>query len=180
MSLLKNFCIQWGWLLKKRGMGTALLIAGFILLFAFLGAVVFMLGFVHNQEGERIISNNSIQIIGGISALVLFYLYFMATEYASLSKNFKIAINEAEKFVAENPQCRSRINILIEETRGTKSPAKLNEWINDWERFSSAKANLQELEKEKEDIEKGISLDKVSVEIKARKKKIRELESKLA
>ena len=183
MNSLKKFHIQWAWLVTKDGTGTGLFIAASFLVFAFVGVVVFMLGFLHNQEGERIISNNLTQIIGGISALVFFYLYFIGAGYAGYSnssKNFKIAIDKAEKFVAENPECFPKINILIVDTIRTKNPAKLNEWIDNWRKLSSTEANMQGLEKEKEDIEKGIPLEKVNVKIKAEKERIEELESKLA
>lgn len=180
MNLFKKFHIQWAWLLTKGGTGTGLLIAAFILVFAFVGVVVFMLGFLHNQEGERVIANNLIQIIGGVSALVFFYLYFIDVGYSNSSNNFKIAINKAEKFVAENPECFPKINMLIQETRGTKNPAKLNEWIDNWEKLSSTEANMQGLEKEKEEIERGIPLEKVNAKIKAERERIEELESELA
>ena len=116
MNSLKKFHIQWAWLVTKDGTGTGLFIAASFLVFAFVGVVVFMLGFLHNQEGERIISNNLTQIIGGISALVFFYLYFIGAGYAGYSnssKNFKIAIDKAEKFVAENPENIQAIEIPL-------------------------------------------------------------------
>jgi len=180
VNLFKKFHIQWAWLVNKRGFSVGLLIAVIILMLGFLGAVVFMLGFLHNKEGERIISSDLIQIIGGISALVLFYLYSICTVYGTSSKNFKIAINETEKFVAKNPECLLKISMLIQETRRTKDPAKLNEWINNWEKLSSVKANMQNLEKTKEEIVRGIPLKQINAEIEEKREKIEELESKLA
>ena len=179
MSFLKNFNIRWVWFVNKRGFRSGAVIVSIILMLAFLGAVVFMLGFLHNKEGERIISNDPIQIIGGISALVFIYLYSICGVYGNASNNFRIAIDEAKKFVVENPQCRPKINILIEETRGTKNPAKINEWRENQREFSSVKAEMQELEKEKEEMEKGIPLKGLKARIEARKERIKELESKL-
>ncbi len=180
MSLLKKFHIQWAWLIMKGGFGRGMLIALVILVLGLVGMIVFIYGFIHNQESERIIANNLIQIIGGISALVFFYLYFICFAYANSSKNFKIAIDKAGKFVTENLQCDPAISILIAQTAQTKNPAKLNEWIDNWRELSSTEANMQGLEKEKEEIEKGIPLEKVNAKIKTERERIEELESKLA
>ena len=179
MNFFKNFHTQWTWFVKKHEWGVGLLITFIILALAFLGATVFVLGFLHNNEGGRIISNNSIQIIGGISALVFSYLYYIICIYASSYKNFKIAIDEAKKFAAEDDQCSPKISMLIGQTEQTKNPAKLNKWIENWKKLSSKQVEMQELEKEKEDIEKGIPLGKVNAKIEAKKEKIEELESQL-
>jgi len=180
VNLFKKFHIQWAWLIMKGGLGRGMLIALVILVLGLVGMLVFIYGFIHNQESEKIIANNLIQIIGGISGLVFFYLYFMCFAYASSFKNFKIAIDKAEKFVTENPECFPKINMLIQETKGTEDPAKLNEWIDNWRKLSSTEAYLQGLEKEKEDIEKGIPLEKINAKIKAERERIEELKSELA
>lgn len=180
MSSFKKFNIQWAWFVNKRGFKSALRFATIIQILAFVSAVVFVLGFLSNNEGKRIISNDLIQIIGGISALVFFYLYIICSVYGSSSNNFKIAIDKAEKFVTENLQCDPKISILIAQTEQTKNPAKLNEWIDNWEKLSSAKADLQGLKRKKEDIEKGIPFKEVNAEIEEERERIEELESELA
>lgn len=115
-----------------------------------------------------------------ITILTLVLVAILAITWGKKERNWRIAIDEAKKFVAENPNYITRVENLIEETRETKDPVKLNKWIQDWEELSSAKANLEELEKEKEDIEKGIPLKRVDAKIEAEKEGIKELESKLA
>ena len=180
MNLFKKFHIQWAWFLDRRGPRTGMLIVAIAQLFVVVGTLVFILGFARNQEGERIIANNSIQIIGGISALVFSYLYLVYLIYADSSKNFKIAIDKAEKFVVKNPECFPKINILIAQTEQTKDPAKLNEWIDNWEKLSSTEANMQNLEKKKEEIVKGIPLKEINAKIEVEWERIKELESELA
>lgn len=183
MSPFKKFNIQWAWFVNKRGFGRGLLIASIILIFAFAGMIVFVLGFLYNEEGERIISNNSIQIIGGILALVFFYLYYIICTYTSSSKNFKIAIDKAKKFAAENPHLilteTGSFTREIIEAEKTKDPTKLNKRIQNFRELYSVKEKLQVLEEKKEEIEKGIPLKEVKAEIEARKEKIKELESQL-
>ena len=179
MNLFKKFHIQWAWLIWKGRLGRGTLIAFIIMVLGFVGMLVFIYGFLHNQESESIIANNLIQIIGGISALVFFYLYFICFAYADSSKNFKIAIDKAEKFVTENLQCDPRISILIAQTEQTKDPAKLNEWIDNWRKLSFAKANMQNLEKKKEEIVKGIPLNEINAKIEKEGERIEELKSKL-
>lgn len=179
MRFLKNFNIWWGWFLNKHRKGWGVFFVMIIMIFFAVGAVAFFLSFILNEE-QIAISPIKIRIIALISTLIGLYLNFGAFIYSYSDKNFRIAIDEAKKFTKKNPQCLSKINLLVQETKETKNPAKINEWIKNWTELSSQKVGIQELKKKREDIEKEISLKEVNVEIEARQKEINELESKLA
>jgi len=175
VSVFKNFNIWWGWWLEKQKALGAFIIF-IIMMISALGFLVFVFGFVPIWKEEAIYLIIKLRIIAGISTPIFFYLYINGCGSSS-DNNYRIAIDKAVKFAAARPICLAR---LIQETRETKDPKKLNKWIENWKVLSSQRKKMIELTGKKMDIEAGIPLKEVDIEIEETKRIVSELETKLA
>lgn len=147
--------------------------AGILLVVFVVCAVVAMLLLISIFDRELL----NLSFVGDLWAKIVIILvcfigcasFIVGARYAS-KDNWRIAIDEAWSFIAKNPECHSKIVELISKVKETKNPSKLNEWINNYEKWQSTREKLKLLEKERDEIPQKIA-EKIQI--------IRTLETKI-
>ena len=136
MSSFKGFRIWMGWLANKY-YGLSLLLAFFILLCGIVGFMYFWgLRLLDMTDNPAIPSNPILGIVFGIVGSSLYFSIFAAPSgHFHASNNWRLAIEDALKFLKKYPACKSKIENSIRHTKDAKDGSEMNKWMENYKRM---------------------------------------------
>jgi len=186
--MFKRFITWWAWSKKRNSVKPGFIQFGLFLLLIYLlywPWLLFGEPFNESFYGEMTTNTEFAPVfhsmVSSIIILMIFFGVFIhnkARKYRS-SQNWRIAIDEAETFLKENPRSSTHIGVRIRRTKETKDPEKLNECVENWTEFFKQEKRMQKLEERKKSIENGGLFTETNADIQVTEEALLKLEAEL-